>query len=217
MPALRKLLLCLFVVTVVQFSSAVFESSNAAAEEQIEPQQVIQHISRQLLEIKHDELTRLNEDPAFVLDRVSSILSPYVDFSRVSTLILGKRWRQATNQQKQEFSLEFKRLLVRTYFTAIREFGDWEIRYKPLRKNEQGNKVQVDTQLLPYGGQPVDVSYYMQRKKGNWMAYDIKIKGVSLVTSYRSTFAKEIRKTGIDGLIKKIAALNDQREMKDHS
>ena len=41
-----------------------------------------------------------------------------------------------------------------------------------------------------------------------WLVFDIVIEGVSLVTNYRSQFSSEIRKNGLDVLIKKLAKKN---------
>ncbi|HHZ87617.1 MAG TPA: hypothetical protein EYN73_07180 [Chromatiaceae bacterium] len=38
--------------------------------------------------------------------------------------------------------------------------------------------------------------------------YDLKVEGISLLVNYRSSFAREIRADGMDGLIKHLAGLN---------
>ena len=194
---------------------AVGFSPLRAAEELAEPQLIIQDISNRLMDILENERERLKADPAYVHQLAKEVLLPHVDFAKVSSLVLGKSWRGATNRQKLEFSEQFQRLLVRTYSTAFHEFiGDWEIRYLPVRKNKTGDKVLVRTQVLRSGDKPVDVIYRMHLKGGNWMAYDVQIEGFSLVTNYRGSFAKEIRQAGMDGLIKKITELNDKRVKK---
>ena len=40
------------------------------------------------------------------------------------------------------------------------------------------------------------------------MVYDVMIDGVSLITNYRSQFANEVRRGGIDGLISSLADMN---------
>ena len=42
------------------------------------------------------------------------------------------------------------------------------------------------------------------------MAYDITIDGVSLIATYRDSFASEVERLGIDGLIKELAKKNQQ-------
>ncbi|MNC93654.1 Toluene tolerance, Ttg2 [compost metagenome] len=58
------------------------------------------------------------------------------------------------------------------------------------------------------------IDYDMEKTPAGWKVYDIKIAGVSLVTTYRDTFAGRVRDGGIDGLIKSLADKNRQGGMK---
>ena len=53
------------------------------------------------------------------------------------------------------------------------------------------------------------MAYRMRIKNNAWKVYDIKIDGISLVTSYRGTFTQEVRKSGIDGLLKYLRDKNN--------
>ena len=69
--------------------------------------------------------------------------------------------------------------------------------------------VQVRSEIkLPGGAPPVTVDYGMDKNDADWKVYDVIVDGVSLVTTYRSTFAEEIRQSGIDGLIKSLREKN---------
>lgn len=182
-----------------------------SAQELAGPQQVIQRISDQLQQILMNNQQQLQDDPAFVYQLANEVLVPHVDFGHVSSLVLGKHWRRATDEQKQAFSQQFQRLLVRTYSTAFKEFQGWEISYTPLRMNEGDRDVAVHTQVKRTGAAPVAVVYRMHIQDGDWKAYDVKIEGISLVTNYRSSFAKEVRRSGMRGLIERITELNDSR------
>lgn len=186
-------------------------SLSALAEPLVGPQQVIQRISNQLQSVLMQNQEQLKSDPSFVYRLANDVLIPHVDFGHVSSLVLGKYWRRATDKQKQQFSYQFQRLLVRTYSTAFREFQGWEISYTPLRMNEGDEDVAVHTQVNRDGAPPVDVVYQMHIKDGSWKAYDVKIEGISLVTNYRSSFTKEVRRSGMLGLIERITELNDRR------
>jgi phospholipid transport system substrate-binding protein len=54
----------------------------------------------------------------------------------------------------------------------------------------------------------VEIDYEMEKTPAGWKIYDVKVGGVSLVTTYRDTFASEVRERGIEGLIKSLAAKN---------
>ncbi len=172
---------------------------------------MIQRLSDQLKIILVENQDRLQEDPAFVYQMANEVLIPHVDFVRVSSLVLGKYWHRATEEQRQAFTHQFQRLLVRTYSTAFKELQGWDISYTPLRMNKGDQDVSVRTMVRPAGARPVDVVYQMHIQDGDWKAYDVKIEGISLVTNYRTSFAKEVRRSGMHGLIERITELNDSR------
>ena len=48
----------------------------------------------------------------------------------------------------------------------------------------------------------------MEKTAGAWKVFDVKIEGVSLITTYRETFALKVREGGIEGLIKTLTDKN---------
>lgn len=178
------------------------------------PEQVIQQISERLLAVLIEEQDELKTDPTHLYQLANEILVPHIDFAKVSSLVLGKHWNRATPNQQQAFQAQFQRLLVRTYSTAFTELKEWEIRFLPTRASEGGDDTAVRTQLLLPQVNPIEVLYHMHLKEGNWMAYDVKIDGISLVTNYRTSFNRELRSVGMDGLIRKITVLNEKRVQK---
>ncbi|MCB1751933.1 MAG: ABC transporter substrate-binding protein [Gammaproteobacteria bacterium] len=182
--------------------------------EEAGPEQVIEQISTRLQAIFSKEQDRLQNDPAYIYQLANEVLVPHIDFSKVSSLVLGKHWNRATPEQQEAFRIQFQQLLVRTYSTAFTELKAWEIRFLPSRVNANGVDTAVRTQLLLPQVEPIEVLYQMHLKGGNWMAYDVKIDGISLVTNYRTSFNREVRSVGMDGLIKKITMLNEKKVQK---
>lgn len=186
-------------------------SFSACAEKLMAPEKAVQDISDQLKLILKRDRERIKTDRAYVFQLADEIVAPHVDFNRLSGLALGKHWRRASAEQKQEFMRQFQRMLVRTYATAFREFGDWSIRFLSRHNAADADDITVRSEILRPGAPPTSVDYRMYRKNGTWKAYDVVIEGISLVTNYRSSFAKEVRRSGMDGLIKRITRLNDKR------
>lgn len=186
-------------------------SFSVSAEELGAPEKAIQDISNQLKVILETDRERIKTDRAYVFQLADEIIAPHVDFNRLSSLALGKHWRRASSEQKQEFMNQFQRMLVRTYATAFNEFGEWSIRFLPRHNAADADDIMVRSEILRPGAPPTSVKYRMHRKNGAWMAYDVVIEGISLITNYRSTFSKEVRRNGMDGLIKRVTRLNDKR------
>lgn len=54
----------------------------------------------------------------------------------------------------------------------------------------------------------------MEKQASGWKIFDVTVAGVSLITNYRSSFNSQIRRGGVDGLIKTLASKNDSLEDK---
>jgi phospholipid transport system substrate-binding protein len=194
------------------FFSLVVSPLPGKAETLDEPQIVIQKISDQLQAILKKDRKRLKSDPSYIYRLADEILVPHIDFGRVSSLALGKHWRRARPEQKKEFVKQFKLLLIRTYATAFTEIKEWEIRHLPVKHGKRKGDVFVRTEVLRPGAQPVSVDYRMYRtRSGGWKVYNVKIENISLITTYRTKFQQEIRRGGMDGLIKTLKSKNNKR------
>jgi phospholipid transport system substrate-binding protein len=144
---------------------------------------------------------------------IDAKIVPHFDFTRMARIAMGRNWRSATPDQQKQLATEFKTLLVRTYSTALTNYRDQRIDYKPLRAKPGDNEVTVKSDVKQSGSsQPVSIDYEMEKTDNGWKIYDVKVGGVSLVTTYRDTFASEVRDNGIDGLIKSLAAKNRETE-----
>lgn len=148
-------------------------------------------------------------DTAKAADLIEAKIVPHFNFTRMARIAMARNWRAATPEQQKELAAEFKTLLVRTYSTALVNYRGQAIDYKPLRAKPGDDEVTVKSEVKPSGStQPVDIDYEMEKTPSGWKVYDVKVGGVSLVTTYRDTFASEVREHGVDGLIKSLAAKN---------
>ena len=50
----------------------------------------------------------------------------------------------------------------------------------------------------------------MKRTAAGWKVYDVIVENLSLVTNYRDSFAAEVGRSGIDGLIRSLEAKNQK-------
>ena len=73
--------------------------------------------------INHIESNRsvLEENPEKIYEMVDQLIIPRFDFVSMSKWVLGKHWKQASEEQRSEFIIQFKELLVRTYARALLE------------------------------------------------------------------------------------------------
>ena len=177
--------------------------SQAIAAQQLEsPVIMLERTSQQVIKILRDDQELLKKEPERVYKIIDDYILPHLDEVTMAKLAMGKNWRNASKDQKLEFVTEFKNLLVRTYSKSLLEFRDQQINYFPLKLADDAHKASVKAEVIQPGGPAISMAYRVRIKNNAWKVYDIKIDGISLVTSYRGTFTQEIRKSGIDGLLK---------------
>jgi len=153
-------------------------------------------------------------NPAKLADLVETRILPHFDFTRMTRMAVARNWRLATPEQQQALTTEFKTLLVHTYSTALSDYRDQEIVYKPLRAAPDATEVTVRSEVRQSGRERLSIDYDVEKSPAGWKVYDIKIAGISLVTTYRDSFAGRVRDGGIEGLIKSLWDKNRQSGIK---
>ena len=177
------------------------------------PDVLVKTITEEIVAILKQDKDIQAGDPKKVADLIETKVVPHFNFTRMTRIAMARNWRSASLEQQKELTVEFKTLLVRTYSTAISSYRDQRIDYRPLRAKPEDTEVTVKSEVKQSGSsQPVSIDYEMEKTPNGWKVYDVKVGGVSLVTTYRDTFASEVRDHGVDGLIKSLAAKNRQGE-----
>ncbi len=153
-------------------------------------------------------------NPRKLLELVDAKVLPHFNFTRMTMLAVGRPWRDATAAQREQLVKEFRTLLVRTYSTALEQYSNQTIEVKPAAVKPGDTETSVRTQINQPGGQPLMMDYRMERTPQGWKVFDVSIEGVSIVTTYRSSFATEVSRGGIDALARSIAAQNARLEQR---
>jgi phospholipid transport system substrate-binding protein len=196
-------------IVIFSLCAGVFSSAEALAADLAEPQTAIEDASNKL-KIRMQE-PGFTHDFKKITAFVNEVIYPHIDFDLISSLVLGKMWKEATPAEKDGFKKEFQILLIRTYSRAFVEFKDWSVRFLPVNMEDDEKKVMVKTEILQPGLQPIAVNYRMLNSKGQWKVYDIMIEGVSLVTNYRTSFKNEVERSGsLQEVINQLAKRNTE-------
>ena len=185
---------------------AVLWTVSAALAAELPPDQLARNTTQEVLSILKSDKDIQAGNLRKVHDLVEAKVLPHFDFNRMTQLAVGKHWNAASAQQKQALVKEFRALLVRTYSTALTEFSNQTIEFKPLALKADDTDVTVRTEIKQPGGKPIPIDYAMYKTAFGWKVYDVAIDSVSLVINYRSSFANTIRQSGIDGLIAMLQA-----------
>lgn len=171
-------------------------------------EEVVKTTADQVIARLKADREQLNAKPELIYSLVNELVIPHFDFYSMSKWVLGLNWRNANEAQREQFVTQLRTLLVRTYAKALLEYSDNEITYLPVQENSASNLVLVKTEVQQSGSTKIPINYNMHISGGEWKVVDVSINGISLVSTYRGSFATEIRNNGMDALIAKLVDKN---------
>ena len=186
-------------------------ASTAPAQDIEKPEDVILSTVDNVIARITAEREMLDAQPGTVYDLINDLIIPVFDFHNMSRWILGKHWKQASEEQRNVFSAEFKNLLVRTYAKAVLGFSNERVELLSTQTNPKNNMVKVNTEIISDAG-ATPVNYYMHISNGSWKVVNVAFEGISLVETYRKSFASVIRNDGLESLIQQLVDKNESLE-----
>ncbi len=180
------------------------------------PDVLLRTVTLDVLEVIRQDKDIQAGNPAKVADLVEMKILPHFDFPRMTRIAVARNWSLASASQQAALTAEFKTLLVRTYSTALAAYRNQVSEFRPLRA-APGDEVTVRSVIRQSGTATIGMDYDMERLPEGWKVYDIKIDGMSLVTTYRETFASKVRESGVEGLIRTLSEKNRQGDARFRS
>lgn len=182
--------------------------AQAAAKPETAPDVLVKEVSVEVIAVlKQDQAAGRSTDVARLVEKK---ILPILDFQRMTSMAVARNWRIASPEQQSALVDEFRTLLVRTYSVSLSSYRDEVIDYKPLRGAAGKGEALVRSSVKRPGAETLTIDYEMADGPAGWKVYDIKVAGVSLVITYRESFAAVVRDVGIDGLIKTLSDKNRQ-------
>lgn len=135
--------------------------------------------------------------------QMRAIINQRFDFRAMSQRTLATNWKKASRDEQQQFVDLFAQLIQNSYIGKVEAYTSEKVEY-PAEKIK-GNRAVVDT-LIITSSTEIPVNYKVYLKNDEWRVYDVIIEGVSLISSYRSTYQEIVKKDGFPGLFVKMEA-----------
>ena len=194
-------------VAAAVFAPAFAQDSPAAAPAatQQTPVQIVQSIADQLGTAIEGHRTELKHNKDKLISIIDEVFLPHFDIDYASILVLGQHAREATPQQRERFAKAFYNSITHRYAEGLLNYTRGRVKVLPFNGNLNDKRTVVRTQVVLDDGKLVSIDYaFRKSRSGDWKAYDVIIEGISYVTNYRNQVDAEIRKVGIDQLIKNL-------------
>lgn len=167
---------------------------------QAAPDVLVKRISSEVIDAAKADASIQAGNIDKIIALVDTKVMPSVNFEVMTRSAVGPQWRQASAEQRGKLQAEFKTLLVRVYAGALTQIKDQTVEITKTQPVPQSTQVVVQSEVRGKG-EPIKLDYRLDQYDGAWKIIDVNVGGIWLVTSYRSQFATELGKGGIDGLI----------------
>jgi phospholipid transport system substrate-binding protein len=183
-----------------RFALSALLACSSMAMAQTAPDALVRQISTEVIETAKADKAIQAGDVGRIVTLVDTKVMPHVNFEAMTRSAVGPQWRSATPEQRKRLQDEFKTLLVRVYAGALTQVKDQTVEVTKTLPVPGGSQQVVQTEVRGKG-EPIKLDYRLDKLEADWKIIDVNVGGIWLVTSYRSQFATEISKGGLDGLI----------------
>ncbi len=190
------------IVTVV---GGVLLTGVASAAPAPPPDQGIREVTEQVQGLirQNHELYKKQPDKFYAM--VDQVVVPHFDQKYIGQMVLGRAWRNATEQQRTRFIAAFKNSLVHSYADALLEnYQTVKAEWKPVHVAPAATDATVNAELQRQQGMPIQLGFSVHQVGGSWKVYDVVVGGISLAANFRSQFSAEIKQSGLDGLTQRL-------------
>lgn len=158
------------------------------------------------------DILKTREDQSKLTEKdreaIRHVVEGRFDYMEMSKRSLGREWRSVSDADRKKFADIFRQLLERSYGNRLAGYRNQRVEYEPAEF--KGNKARVKTMVID-ATKRTPVEYRLHQTPTGWQVYDIKIEGVSLVSTFRTDFSQTLDKEGFAGLLhtleKKVADL----------
>jgi phospholipid transport system substrate-binding protein len=141
--------------------------------------------------------------------RFRSLLIQGFDVPAIGRFVLGRYWREATEEERQEYQSLFEDLIVATYAGRFAEYTGETFTLYDARPDDNSQFIIVASQIDRPSGASIRVDWRVMKTGSSYAIVDVAIEGISMSITQRSEFAAVIQRSGgkIRGLL---AALRDK-------
>jgi phospholipid transport system substrate-binding protein len=192
----RKLLL---IVTLGLASLVSF-----AAQAQQAPDEFVREAAELLDEAVSERKQELTSNREALYELIDEILLPRFDQRYAAQLVLGRHWREASEEQRKQFIEAFYQSLMRQYADGLLEFDLSQLKILPYRGDPSKPRTVVRTVVTLDDGTEAPVDYGLVKKDSGWQVFDVTIEGISYVRNFRAEFNSEIQAKGLDAVIERL-------------
>lgn len=146
---------------------------------------------------KYHDQQNPNEDE--LAKDIAAIVDRDVDFTYISSWVMGKYYRQATEEQRAKFAVVFKQTLIKTYAKSLVGFDIKEYSISPPTSPSPEDDKQIVTVDVTSGdGTVYTLVNYMVKTDEHWKLVNVIMNGINFRITFKNQFSDLMQRNSYD-------------------
>ena len=141
------------------------------------------------------EVLNKKADPTVRLARFRPLFHEDFDCPGIARFVLGRYWRNASEEEQQEFVKLFEDYVVFVYTARLGDFGGETFKIRGSRSDGDGVMVSTDV-FSPGSTSPLRIDWRLVAENGAYKINDVVVEGISMSVTQRSEFASVVQRNG---------------------
>ena len=156
-------------------------------------------MTKHVVDIFHD--SKLSESQK--RGALSAVFKEAVDTDWIGRFVLGRFWKTANNDEQAQYLKHYRAYITQNYISKFNDEDGMSVDEIVLSTfaPQTPNQFEAKTLIKRKNEEDVKVDYLLDDTSGKCQVHDIKVEGVSLLTTQRSEFAALAASAGIKGVI----------------
>ena len=158
------------------------------------------NMTKHIVEIFHDK--KQNEEQK--RQQLATVFQEAVDTDWIGKFVLGRFWKTASADEQAEYLKTYRDYITKTYVSKFNDEDAMsvdEIKISSIIPQANSGQFEAKTLITRKTDDDVRVDYLLDEMSGKCQVHDIKVEGVSLITSQRSEFGTLAGTYGVKGEI----------------
>ena len=198
---MKKILLSILVFTFI--SNPAFADDSKTNEEK-EVHNFVNDLGNKIIAVASNQKLKLPQQK----ERLITTIEDVVDTDWIAKFVLGKHYKTAAVEQKEQFRKLYRDFMINTYSPKFTGYNGEKFSITSITKDD--NYYTAKCLLSPKKNAPtinLDFRIRKNNKKdeSKFLIFDIVAEGVSLIETQRSEFGSVISRDGLDSFLLDLA------------
>jgi phospholipid transport system substrate-binding protein len=136
---------------------------------------------------------------------VDKVFDQVLDYRVLAEAALGEHWADRTPAERDEFTELLSKLVRASYRKNLKKTLGYDVSYQGTEKGKDGDVVRtVAKNAKDAREEPMSIDYVVRTETAGQRIIDVVTEGSSMVSNYRSSFNRIMKKGGFPEVLKRM-------------